>query len=386
MRLLFIVFNIDRHWLTRTFYLALSFISLFILTACEPSADKPAMDVSSLMGGEAEEGYARAIEPREFIFPKDHASHPNFRNEWWYITGNLSSDDGDEFGYQFTLFRIAITPKDSERKSNWANRHVWMGHVALTDITNQRYHYGQRFARNAAGLAGFQQQPFKVWLEDWQILGAENGGFPWKINVQHKDFTLNLDLTPTKNIVLQGDKGLSQKSAKRGNASYYYSISHLQTSGQVMVDGKQYTVVGKSWLDREWSTSALGKDQKGWDWFSLQFEAGVELMYYQMRKKSGAVDTLSSGKIIKPDGSTTDIHYEDIQLTPLKTWTSAEGRKYPIAWQMRLPKVNKSWRIEALVDNQEMSVGIQYWEGAVHIIDEATQQVVGKGYLEMTGY
>ena len=372
-----------------------------VITACEPSADKPTMDVSSLMGGEAEEGYARAIEPRQFIFPADHASHPDFRNEWWYITGNLSSDEGHEFGYQVTLFRIALTPQNlqnlprgiaqsTSRKSNWANRHVWMGHVALTDITHQEYHYGQRFARNAVGLAGFQQQPFKVWLEDWQILGAENGQFPWKVNVKHKDFTLDLDLTPAKNIVLQGDKGLSQKSSEKGNASYYYSITHLQTKGQVTVAGQQYQVKGKSWLDREWSTSALGKDQKGWDWFSLQFDEGVELMYYQMRKKSGDVDVLSSGKIIKPDGGTTDIVSEDIELTPLKIWTSKEGRKYPIVWQMRLPKVNKSWRIEARVDNQEMSAGIQYWEGAVQIIDETadekTEQVIGKGYLEMTGY
>ena len=364
-------------------------IALLALSSCQSSTDKSTLDLNSLMGGDAEQGYARAIEARQFSFPDDHASHPDFRNEWWYFTGNLETATGHEFGYQVTLFRIAITPKKTPRTSHWSARHVWMGHVALTDISNQKYYNEQRFARDATGLAGFQQQPFKVWLEDWQITAAkkgDSGDFPWNIKVKHTDFTLNLKVLPAKKIILQGDKGLSQKSAAKGSASYYYSISHMQTSGQITIAGKQHKVTGKSWLDREWSTSALGKDQAGWDWFSLQFNEGIELMYYQIRKKTGDIDAYSRGKLIMSDGSTTDIHPKGIQLTPLKTWTSPQGRKYPIAWQMRLQSSSKSWRIEARVDDQEMIGSIHYWEGAVQIVDESTHQIVGKGYLEMTGY
>ncbi len=376
------------HWL-RTYFVLLALF--FLLLGCESKQDKSPvilpLTVADLLSNDVVDGYQRAINPRRFHFPEDHASHSDFRNEWWYITGNVRSVQGHEFGYQVTFFRIALQPQQmTKRTSRWASKQVWMAHVALTDINAQHYYHGQRFARDALGLAGFQQQPFKVWLEDWQISAKEKGVFPWQIHIQHENVQLDLTLAQVKPPVLQGEHGLSQKSAEQGNASYYYSMTQLQTTGQISISEQSYKVSGKSWLDREWSTSALGKDQVGWDWFALQFDDDTELMYYQMRTKSGKVDPHSTGKYIDTDSRTINIPFHDIQLTPLKIWTSTTGRKYPIHWRMHLPNRPATWRIEAQFDAQEMQGVVNYWEGVVRIMDERTQQQVGKGYLEMTGY
>ena len=362
-------------------------LCLFILTACQSKEQTNALDLNTALGGIPEAGFERALAPKAFQFPADHAAHPSFRNEWWYITGNLKAATGQRFGYQVTLFRIALSPEQPKSTSVWATNQVWMAHVALTDVETKQHLHEQRFARGAAGLAGQSLNPFKVWLEDWQILGDATGDFPWKVQVKTTDFALELDLSPTKPVVLQGKQGLSQKSSAAGNASYYYSFSRLQTKGTLHYQGKTLAVSGLSWLDREWSTSALGIDQAGWDWFSLQLNDGHDLMFYRMRNTSGEADQAhTQGKWIKPDGTNYSVSLKDIQLKPIEYWQSPQGAKYPIAWEMYYPAEQRQWRIQAVVDNQLMATSILYWEGAVDVFDLKTGQVVGSGYLEMSGY
>lgn len=369
-----------------------------LLGACEKAPEKDAFDLNNALGGVAAEGFARATEARQFSFPADHVSHPDFRNEWWYVTGNLKSEAGQHFGYQVTFFRNAISPQSPENTSAWATNQIWMAHVALTDVAAQQHYHDQRLARGAAGLAGQANRPFRVWLEDWQIVGADNGDFPWKIQVETEAFSLDLQISPQKPAVLQGDKGLSQKSSAAGNASYYYSFTRLQTSGEVQLraenvsehEAQQETqkiqVVGQSWLDREWSTSVLGDDQAGWDWFSLQLDDGYDLMFYRMRKKSGVTDQHSAGKWVAPDGSATALDFEQLELQPLRYWKSEDGREYPVVWELRISELDTHWRVEALLDDQLMQTGITYWEGAVRVVDVAAGNVLGFGYLEMSGY
>jgi predicted secreted hydrolase len=357
-----------------------------LLFGCNKTPTESALDLSAKLGGQAEQGFSRAFEPRMFQFPQDHAAHPGFRNEWWYITGNLTDESKNRYGYQVTLFRIALSPKPSVSDSNWATNQVWMAHVALTDVNANRHSYEQRLARGAVGLAGQSDQPFRVWLEDWQIIGGEQGAFPWAIDVKAREFALHLRLTPHKPVVLQGDKGLSQKSSEPGNASYYYSSTRLQTRGEITKHGEHVKVNGWSWLDREWSTSALGADQAGWDWFSLQLNDQHELMFYRLRKKNGKMDVHSGGNWILPDGSTHSLSYNDVTVQPLRYWTSPTGRRYPVSWTMDIPDIQRQFKIEALVDDQEMATGIYYWEGAVKVSSAATNDLLGYGYLEMAGY
>lgn len=361
-------------------------LCLLVLAGCQGERGERVASPGAALGGEAEQGFARADAPREFSFPRDHHAHPAYRNEWWYITGNLRDAQGRRYGYQLTLFRIALRPQAPQSPSAWATNQLWMGHVALTDVQAQRHRHASRLSRGALGLAGQHGEPFRVWLEDWQIKADGRGELPWQIEVATSEFAFELQLEPLKPAVLQGEAGLSQKSAEAGNASYYYSLTRLKTTGRIRQDGRWLEVEGLSWLDREWSTSALGPDQTGWDWFSLQLDDGHDLMFYRLRNRDGSVDPHSKGAWVDPQGEKRTLYNNDVTLEPLRYWQSQGGGRYPVKWRMQVPAVGRSFVVEALVDDQLMDVGVIYWEGAVRVSAADTGQTLGHGYLEMTGY
>ena len=278
--------------------IALLLLYLALGAGCDRRTDDT-LRVSSALGGDAVDGFARAIAPRDFRFPADHNAHPDFRNEWWYVTGQVEATDGERFGYQVTFFRIAIAAEATNLASAWATRQLWMAHAALTEIDGARHHHDERLARGAVGLSGQDAKPFQVWLEDWSIRGGDGGVFPWQITVASDDFDLALSIEPLRDPVLQGDAGLSQKSDEPGNASYYYSITRLATSGELRRGRERLSVTGVSWLDREWSTSALGDDQSGWDWFSLQLAGSRDLMLYRLRSRRSAGGPRSTAPAIR---------------------------------------------------------------------------------------
>lgn len=365
---------------------AVLLVLALLVSACDSGSQADSLSVGDALGGIAADGFARADRPRDFVFPADHAAHPDFRNEWWYLTGNLETAGGDRIGYQLTLFRIALAPGAPESESAWATHQVWMAHVAISDIASADHRHAERYARGAAGLAGQSMQPFRVWLEDWQISGESDGSFPWTIAVDAGDFALQLSVSPEKGPVLQGEGGLSQKSAAPGNASYYYSITRLVTEGEVRIGEASHRVAGSSWLDREWSTSALGEDQAGWDWFSLQLDAGQDLMVYRLRGKDGGTDPHSAGAWVDDDGRSETLGAEDFTLREERFWTSASGRRYPVAWTLDSDGRAPTLRVEALLDDQEMQTSVRYWEGAVRVTAADGGDPLGHGYLEMTGY
>lgn len=356
-------------------------LMLSMLTACDRNAPvEPApFDLASVLGGDDTEGFLRAETPREFMFPQDHGPHPGFRNEWWYFTGNLDADDGRRFGYQLTFFNAALPATQGEQPdSAWRSERLWMAHAAMTDAEAGAHYARERFSRENPGLAGATLEPFRVWLDDWQLTGDANG--PWRLQVNEGDFALELELSATKAPVLQGVDGLSQKSPEPGNASYYYSITRIATRGTVRVGDESFDVSGSSWLDREWSTSALADDQSGWDWFSLQFDDGRELMYYQLRTMTGTAHPNSQGNWTDENARQALVTADDVMLTELATWTSPAGVTYATEW--RLEFGGQQWRIAAVLDEQLMDLTIPYWEGAVDVFDERDERV-GRGYLEM---
>jgi predicted secreted hydrolase len=363
----------------------LACLLLLCCTGCDREAPT-GIDVAGALGGEADSGFARATQPRQFAFPADHNAHPAFRNEWWYITGHLQTPEGNRFGYQVTFFRIALAPEAAGQNSAWATRQLWMAHAALTDIGAADHRHAQRLAREALGLAGQQSEPFRLWLEDWSIEGSAGGAFPWQVQVKDDAFELALTLEPQREPVLQGVDGLSQKSAAPGNASYYYSITRLATAGTITRGGNTMTAIGTSWLDREWSTSALGDDQSGWDWFSLQLDSGADLMLYRLRDKAGATDPHSAGSFVDGDHRQLGLAANDFELQATRWWESPAGARYPVAWRLSVPGKGLDLRVEALVDDQEMLTGVHYWEGAVDVWSATSGKRLGQGYLEMTGY
>lgn len=343
-------------------------------------------ELEGVLGGEAvtSAGYARVTGPRPFDFPEDHAAHPGYRSEWWYFTGNVATRDGRPFGFQLTFFRFALAPSMPPRASDWATRQAWMAHFAVTDVRAGEHVAVERFQRGALGLAGATASPVRVWLDDWAADGTAESLFPLRLHAKSGGAALNLRLESLKPVVLQGESGYSRKSDDPDNASYYYSYTRLRAEGRLTVGGRSYPVRGTAWLDREWSTSALGPQQVGWDWFSLQLDDGRDLMLYRLRRRGGGTDPHSAGVVVGPDGAVQHLAAGDFHLAPRQWWRSpATGVRYPIAWRVRVPSVGLDLAVTARVADQEMRLAFRYWEGAVTVDGEA---VDGVGYLEMTGY
>lgn len=335
------------------------------------------------------EGFAQADGPRPLSFPADFGSHPDFQTEWWYYTGNLDSSSGKHYGYQLTFFRRSLLPPSQvpARKSEWATDQVYMAHFALTDVSQGRFQSYERLQRGAAGLAGARVDPWlNVWLEDWSI--QQESANTFHLHAEQAGIVLDLTLDDTKGIILQGDQGYSRKGPQAGNASIYFSQTHLVTSGSISIDGSQEIVTGLSWMDHEFSTSALSRGQVGWDWFALQLSDGSELMVFNIRQADGSPDPYSSGTFIAKDGTTKHLTREDFSLSSEITWTSSySGANYPAKWKVDVPSLGISLQIEPYLADQENRLSFTYWEGAVHMSgSHAGSSVTGEGYVELTGY
>lgn len=361
----------------------------YALARPEPGGQVQArLAVAETLGGDPAAGFARALEPRPFSFPADHGPHPEYRSEWWYYTGNLATAEGRRFGFQLTFFRTALAPAAPERESAWATNQVYMAHLALADVAGGRFHAFDRFSRGALDLAGARADPFRVWVEDWSAEATGGEALPVRLRAAEGEVALDLTLSGGKPVVLQGEQGLSRKGPEPGNASYYYSFTRLPVRGSVSVGGADFRVEGLAWMDREWSTSALGKDLVGWDWFALQLDDGREIMYYQLRRKDGGVDPYSGGALVAVDASAHRLAVGDVQLEAADTWASPrDGTRYPARWRLRLPGEGLDLVITPYLADQELNLAVRYWEGAVGIVGTAGgRPVAGNGYVELTGY
>ena len=261
-----------------------------------------------------------------------------------------------------------------------------MGHFALSDIAAEKHYEFERFSRGAAGLAGAQAEPFQVWLENWEVVQNAKGA--WRLRAEQDGVSLDLLFTDEKGVVFQGIDGYSQKGPEAGNASYYFSQTRLASDGMVEIGGVTYQVTGLSWMDHEFSTSALSDGQVGWDWFSLQLDDGSDLMVFQIRREDGSIDPFSSGTLISPEGETIHLERNNFEIQVNDTWQSPDsGGTYPAAWTIQIPQIDLILDIKPYMADQEMNVSYSYWEGAVSVQGTiGGQMVTGSGYVELTGY
>lgn len=331
----------------------------------------------------------------DYQFPRDHFTHDDFRTEWWYATGQVRTAGGRRFGYQFTIFRRGVRPPADRAPvaSRWVVDHLPLGHFALTDLAGKHFYYHQRLERGAFGRAGFApaggEDKRPAWIGDWEIALQPDQTF--QVRATQPGAALDLRLTPARPPLIHGTSGVSQKSAGVGNASHYYLLTRMATTGTVTVQGTTEAVTGLSWLDREWATNQLAADQTGWDWISLQLSDGSDLMLYQLRRADGSTDPFSSGTLLAADGTPRHLAQGDFTLTPVpgRTWTSAKsGGTYPISWKLLVPSAGLDLAITALLPDQELALDpVAYWEGAVDAAGtRAGQPINAEGYLEMTGY
>jgi predicted secreted hydrolase len=353
------------------------------------AASPPRESASAIMRvlGASPQGFASAIAPRPLRFPEDHGSHPDFRSEWWYYTGNVAAGDGRRFAFQLTFFRFALSPRAPARSSAWASNQVYMAHFTVTDIDRGRFHAAERFSRGALDLAGAVAVPFRVWLGSWQA-GAGGAFFPQRLRAEDGGYAIDLRLEQRKPVVLNGNAGFSRKSAGAGNASYYYSIPRIAVSGQLSTPDGVRQVKGAAWFDREWSSSALAPDQIGWDWFALQLSDGRDLMLYRLRTRDGGTDPHSAGTLVEADGSARSLAADDFQLDALAHWRSPrDGARYPSRWRLRVPSAAIDVEVTPETPDQELNLAFRYWEGAARVFGtSASAEVTGLGHVELTGY
>ncbi|WP_299196386.1 lipocalin-like domain-containing protein [uncultured Tateyamaria sp.] len=322
------------------------------------------------LGSDAD-GFAVPQPGRQFDFPADHGPHPDYRIEWWYLTANLKAADGTSYGLQWTLFRSALAPGESE---GWRSPQVWFAHAAVT--TPDAHFATERFARGGIGQAGVQADPFRAWIDEWTMEGPDLDTL--SLSAQGPDFGYDMALQADGPLVFQGQDGYSVKSAD-GQASYYYSQPFYRVTGTLVLPEGPVQVTGSAWLDREWSSQPLSETQSGWDWFSLSFESGEKLMGFQLRQRDGTFYSASTW--IEPEGGTTAYPDGAFTAEPV-TQSAVAGRNLPTTWRVRLPDRGVDVSVEALNTEAWMPLAIPYWEGPVHI----TGSHDGVGYLEMTGY
>ena len=305
-------------------------------------------------------------------FPEDHAAHPEYRIEWWYLTANLHTAEGADLGIQWTLFRSALAPKE---RAGWQSPQIWMGHAALTTATTHRF--AERLGRGGTGQAGVSAAPFSAWIDDWEMTSPDASLEKLTLTARGQDFSYDLDLAADAPLILHGDAGYSVKSAD-GQASYYYAQPAYEVQGTVTLPEGPVNVTGSAWLDREWSSQPLAEDQTGWDWFSLRLDDGSKLMGFVLRGDRG---DFTSGTWISPDGTAHPLPPGAFQATP-QDWSEVAGRSLPTTWQVALPERDIDIRVRALNPKAWMGTRFSYWEGPILISGSHS----GSGYLEMTGY
>lgn len=316
-------------------------------------------------------------------FPVDFGAHPDFRTEWWYVTGWLQTPTGAPLGFQATFFR-SRPALDQTNPSRFAPKELLFAHVAISDPAVGRLQHDQRAARAGFGLAQALAGNTGVHIGSWSLERDPTGAYHTAI--QARDFTFELTFKPTQPLLLEGDEGYSQKGPLPLQASYYYSEPQLAVSGALTRKGQRQTVQGTAWLDHEWSSAALAPQAVGWDWVGVNLLDGGALMVFRIRDKTGR-KFWAGGTLRRSDGSRVSLPSSAITFTPKRHWRSPRtGTDYPVS--MRIEAGGRTFELMPLMDDQELdsraSTGAIYWEGAVTALEG--MRVVGRGYLELTGY
>ncbi len=326
--------------------------------------------------------YAAVTAGRPLDFPRDYGSHPDFRTEWWYVTGWLNTPQGDPLGFQITFFRTN-PHADPANPSAFAPHQLLIAHCAISDPKRGRLWQDQRIRRAGLGLAEADERDTRVWIDDWSL---KRDGRVYRADLAADGFALELALADTQAPMINGDSGVSRKGPSPQAASYYYSLPHMAVTGSIRRDGVPTRVTGEAWFDHEWSSEYLDPEAGGWDWIGINLNDGAALMAFRIRGLDGSA-RWAGGSLRAGDGTLQVLGPADVRFVAGREWTSPRtGIRYPVQWRVSAgPRV---FEIRPLLDDQEndtrLSTGAIYWEGAVQAYEQ--DRLSGRGYLELTGY
>jgi predicted secreted hydrolase len=332
--------------------------------------------------------FRQALPGYTYAFPKDHASHEEYKTEWWYYTGHLNSEDGRKFGYELTFFRTGLENSAVE-KTPWDVKNIYLAHFAVSDESNKKFLFYEKLNRAGLNTATARPDNYQVVNETWSV---EQLGNDFVLRADAPNCSLHLLLSSLKPPVIHGTNGISQKASCKGCASHYYSMTRLKSSGYLYLNNAANKVTGNSWMDHEFGSNQLTSEQVGWDWYSLQLDNNSELMLYVMRRSDGTLDNNSSGTIVNADGTSKHLNLADFKIGAARTWiSSATGAHYPMDWSIKIPSAKLDLTVKSAFENQELntkqSTGVAYWEGAASVSGtQDNRPVTGQAYVEMTGY
>lgn len=333
----------------------------------------------------ASEPFRSATAGYEYVFPRDHGSHPEYKTEWWYYTGHLRTEKGRRYGFELTFFRVALTPP-APKETNWDLQNVMPAHFAVTDLQEKDFRFYEKLNRASPYTADAAVGRLDVFNEAWRATTNPDGS--WRIVARSGKDSIDLTLRTAKAPAVHGENGISVKATTAGYASHYYSMTNMEATGSV--NGQRAS--GKVWMDHEFGSSVLRENQQGWDWFSIQLDNDAEIMLYVIRKTDGSADVTSSGSLVTSDGRVIHIRRDQMRITPLSRWKSPKsGATYPMGWRVELPMFNVSVTVRPVMNAQELvthgSTNITYWEGACDVAGSfGGTPVRGEAYVEMTGY
>ena len=336
-----------------------------------------------------EEGYRIPTERPRFSFPRDHGSHPDFRIEWWYITGHLRDEGGRRFGFQATFFRYALTPYAAGGQAGFGTNHLFMAHMALSDMRGERFYHEERLNRDGWD-ARASVRDMDLSNGNWSLRRTEDERMELVASIR-AEVGMALTLEPLQSKVFFGEQGLSRKGADPSACSWYITFPRLGVTGTLEVNGERVKVAGEAWMDHEISSSQLDRDQVGWDWLSVRLHDGCEMMVYILRDAAGRPDPYSTLAWIDAEGNVHHVGPDQFSWSAAGSWTSPEtGAEYPIDVRIEGTRPNGSpfaFDVKPLMRHQELVGtlgGISYWEGACDIVEDG--QPVGEAYMELTGY
>lgn len=341
--------------------------------------------------------YQPALPGYQYRFPQDHASHPDYKTEWWYYTGHLKTPQGKRYGYELTFFRIGNDPSVVNRTASavnnpWNVNQLYAAHFAVSDESERVFHYSEKLNRAGLNVAGARTDSYLVWNELWLAEGLGNQMVLRASSPDGKQ-EVHLLLSPEKPPVIQGINGVSQKASCLGCASHYYSMTRLKTEGLLFDDGKAYPVSGLSWMDHEFGSNQLAQNQSGWDWFSIQLADRTEAMFYLLRQENGRIDPNSSGTLVDKTGHSRHLALKDFSIQPVgPRWVSPKTQgDYPMGWKITVPSEDLQLSLTPAFKEQELltagSTGVAYWEGSTQVSgSKQGRPISGEAYVEMTGY
>lgn len=325
-----------------------------------------------------------AVVPRALAFPRDHGAHPEFRTEWWYLTGWLDGHGGATIGFQVTFFRTR-TEVEPANPSAFAARQLVIAHAALADPAHGSLVHDQRIARTGFGAAGASEADTDVHIGAWRFARQPNGEY--RCTLPARGYALEFSARPTQPLLLQGDGGYSRKGPLPAQSSYYYSQPQLDVRAQLTREGRTQSLAGRGWLDHEWSSTLLAAEAAGWDWVGMNLDDGSALTAFQIRRREGGEPLYGYASLRPPGGKPRLYRPDEVRFTRLLEWTSPRTRTiWPVA--QRLQVGDLAFATRPLMNDQEldsrMTTGAVYWEGASELLQHDRR--VGRGYLELAGY